>query len=197
MAEGGGEVSVNPPVVEAVREILAFLDRRSIGWAVLGGLAIRVLALPRPTFDVDVIVGVGADQVGVVARAAEDAGFVVDDAYRRGYCDTLAGQSKFHVHASQGARLIRIDLFVLGSEFERSVFERRVQCESDLGALWVVSPEDVLLLKLLADRPRDRADVADLLLVVGTLDMGYVRDWASHLGVTERLRVALAEAGRS
>lgn len=190
-------MSLNPPVVEALRELIEFLDRRSIGWAVLGGLAIRVLALPRPTFDVDVIVAVGTDDVGDLARAAESAGFVVDDAFRRGCCDTLAGQSKIHFHARQGTRLIRIDVFVLGSAFERSVFDRRKQYDSDLGALWVVSPEDVLLLKLLADRPRDRADVADLLLVAGPLDMKYVRDWASRLDVAERLDRALAEAERS
>jgi hypothetical protein len=74
------------------------------------------------------------------------------------------------------------------------VYDRRRQFGSDVGPLWVVSPEDLLLLKLLADRPRDRADIADLLLVAGPLDMPYVRAWANRLGLDERLERALEDS---
>ena len=64
----------------------------------------------------------------------------------------------------------------------------------------VMAAEDLLLHKLLANRPRDRSDVADLLLVGGALEMEYVRTWAEHLGVSARLADdvvnALAAQGR-
>lgn len=190
-------MKLDPPVIDALRQFTAFLAGRKIAWALLGGIAVRVLAMPRNTFDVDLIIAVEDGDVGTVASAADEAGFDVDDAFRRGYCDQLAGQSKFHVHAQIGTRLVRIDVFVLGSEFERCVFQRRTSHETELGTLWIVSPEDLMLLKLLADRPRDRADVADLLLVIGALDMDYVRAWANRLGITDRLDGALRDAGRT
>lgn len=52
---------------------------------------------------------------------------------------------------------------------------------------WVVSPEDLILLKLIASRPRDIADVFDVLLAQGQLDEEYLRNWANQLGVTSRL----------
>lgn len=48
-------------------------------------------------------------------------------------------------------------------------------------------------MKLLANRPRDRADVADLLLVVGEVDGAYLGSWAARLGVERELRDCLAD----
>jgi hypothetical protein len=188
-------VSQEPPVVLALRQFLRFLADRRVAYALLGGFAVRALALPRPTFDLDVLVGVSEADVAPLAQAAEDAGFVVGDEFRRGFVEKLGGLSKFHVSAQFGTRFVRIDVFVLGSEYQREVFARRQeQQDSQLGPLSFISPEDLLLHKLLADRPRDRADVADLLLVAGPLDMDYVRTWAGKLGLTGRLERALRDA---
>jgi hypothetical protein len=64
---------------------------------------------------------------------------------------------------------------------------------TDLGDAAVISPEDLILMKLLANRPRDRADVADLLLVVGEVDGAYLGSWAARLGVERELRDCLAD----
>jgi hypothetical protein len=42
----------------------------------------------------------------------------------------------------------------------------------------------------MANRPRDHADVADLLLVAGPMDEVYLRKWADRLGVLNRLEEA-------
>jgi hypothetical protein len=75
VAASGGAVSLTPPVVEALRQVLRFLEDQKIESMVVGGLAVRLLALPRTTWDVDVMVAIGEDDVGRFARAAEDAGF--------------------------------------------------------------------------------------------------------------------------
>jgi hypothetical protein len=59
---------------------------------------------------------------------------------------------------------------------------------------WLVSPEDLILLKLLAARPRDLADIGDVLFTQGQLDKTYLRHWADELGVRAALEEALADA---
>jgi hypothetical protein len=61
----------------------------------------------------------------------------------------------------------------------------------------VVTAEDLLLFKLLADRSKDRMDIEDMLLVCGPLDTAYLRQWAAHLQIADRLERALAAAGRT
>lgn len=40
----------------ALRDIAAELDRMSVPYAVMGGLAVRVYGIPRATYDVDLTV---------------------------------------------------------------------------------------------------------------------------------------------
>ena len=47
------------------------------------------------------------------------------------------------------------------------------------------------VLKLLANRPRDIGDVADILFVQGELDQEYMRKWARPLGIESQLEQAL------
>jgi hypothetical protein len=55
-----------------------------------------------------------------------------------------------------------------------------------------VSAEDLILLKLIAGRTRDRADIDDLLLTRAELDEPYLRRWADTLGVEAKLDEVLA-----
>jgi Nucleotidyltransferase of unknown function (DUF6036) len=58
--------------------------------------------------------------------------------------------------------------------------------------LTVVTPEDLVLLKLLANRPRDIGDVQDILFIQGQLDESYMKRWAVELGIADRLTSILA-----
>jgi hypothetical protein len=59
----------------------------------------------------------------------------------------------------------------------------------------VVSPADLILFKLLADRPKDRLDVRNVLTVQGIPEADYLANWAAQLHVADRLQRAIDEAG--
>lgn len=79
------------------------------------------------------------------------------------------------------------------SAFQQELLKRAKPEPLDDLVVYVVSPEDLILLKLLAHRPRDLADVGDILFTQGTLDEAYLRKWAEELGIRERLESVLAE----
>lgn len=56
-----------------------------------------------------------------------------------------------------------------------------------------MSPEDLILLKVLAARPRDIGDIEDVLLAQGDLDEASMRQWAKELGVAEKLEEVLSQ----
>ena len=61
--------------------------------------------------------------------------------------------------------------------------------------LLFISPEDLVLHKLIAGLPRDLGDVADVLLVQGRLDVPYMLQWAQPLRVHDLLIGHLRSAG--
>jgi len=70
----------------------------------------------------------------------------------------------------------------------------RISAEFDDRRIWIVTAEDLILLKLIANRPQDQIDVSDLLFVQGQLDEPYMRKWAASLEITDRLNTALSSS---
>lgn len=129
-------------------------------------------------------------------RCFEADGFVVDPAFSGGFADSLSGMRKVNIGCFDSGSIWRVDVFLATTPFVRSAFERRVSSVIEGMTLSVVTAEDLLLFKLIADRTKERLDVEDMLLVCGALDEAYLRHWASNLGVTERLERALRESRR-
>lgn len=175
------------PIVSALRSLLAFLEREQVEYMLMDGMAIRTLAIPRPTYDLDLQIAAGEPGAKAFAQRASQEGYSVDEPHLRGFVDHLQGLAKLAMSIPAGDRWIPVDVFLCGSEYQRKAFLRRKKYETDLGPLWLISPEDLVLHKLISNRPRDRADIADLLLVAGPLDEAYLREWAKRLGILDRL----------
>jgi predicted nucleotidyltransferase len=76
-----------------------------------------------------------------------------------------------------------VDLLSPRDEYDREALERRRRKRIDNKPVWVVGPEDLILLKLKAGRPRDFEDVISVVLRQGEkLDMEYMKEWAKRLG---------------
>jgi len=97
------------------------------------------------------------------------------------------------LHRFAEGRSIDIDVFLAESDYQRAMMGRRQSHRVAGREAWFVSPEDLVLLKLIAARKRDLADIEDILLGQPDVDESYMRRWAGPLGVTEQLERALAE----
>jgi hypothetical protein len=69
--------------------------------------------------------------------------------------------------------------------------KRRQLADLEIGRIWVISPEDVILLKLVAGRWRDLGDIVDVRFMESELDKDYMRHWADKLDVREKLEEML------
>jgi len=166
--------------------------RLDIRYVVMGGLAVRIHGIPRPTYDVDLTIAVDQQQLQQLFVDAERVGYSVSDAYKSGWMDRVAEMPIVKLRAwLQDGKGIDVDLFVCESAFQNSLIDRGVECQFESRKMTVVSPEDLVLLKLLANRPRDMGDVQDVLFMQGQLDEAYMRHWAEQLNITDRLTVAL------
>lgn len=173
------------------------LDAAAIPYFVMGGLAVTIWGLPRATFDLDLTLLLPVERTPALIAAVEAAGFEVDAPLRAGYRDVLAGMEKSSLAwtTAEGVR-VEVDLFFVTTAFQEAAFARRVRVPFVGGrTLWVVTPADLILFKLLAGRAKDLADVQNLLAVQGAPEPGHLRGWAERLGVTARLEAALVEAG--
>ncbi len=182
------------PVLRALWEIVESLESKQIDYVVMGGLAVRTLAIPRPTNDVDLTIACDFQLLPELLQTWESECIQVPHIYRTGWVDRIAGMPLIKLKTQVDSdHSVDLDIFLCETNFQRSLLTRRQRVEIEEHVIWIVSPEDLVLLKLIANRPRDLIDVADILFVQGQLDEPYMRHWAAKLEITERLEKALAE----
>jgi hypothetical protein len=178
----------------ALADCVSLFDRMKLPYIVMGGIAVRVYGIPRPTYDIDFTLAIPRERLPELYAALQSGGYTVPEAYTRGWVDQVAGMPpvKFRLYLQE--RGVDVDVFLAESAFQREILARRRQATLDGIPVWLVSPEDLILLKLLAGRPRDLADVSDVLFTQGQLDESYLRHWAEGLGTRETLEAILAES---
>ena len=185
---------------EAVIERLAdVLDGLGIRYAIGGSLASALYGTVRFTRDADITVQPFSAAAGKFCDLLEDEFYVSRQAME----EALRSHRSFNVIHFETA--FKIDIFVQGpNQFEQRLLGRsRMLRLSDASRrdVSVVSPEDIILLKLRWFREtggtseRQWTDVLGVLAVQGkALDFEYLIDSAKKLGLGELLERAMAEA---
>jgi len=178
---------------QMLRRMIDCFERLGLPYVVMGGLAVRIHALPRPTYDVDFTLSIPRSDLYKLFDAVQDMGLTVPSQYLSGWVDEVADMPlvKFRTFLADG-KGIDVDVFLAETDFQTNVMNNRLSVDLDGKPIWVVKPEDLLLLKLLASRPRDLIDVADLIFIQGQLNEPYLHDWANKLNINDRLEKALA-----
>jgi predicted nucleotidyltransferase len=178
---------------EALRDVTGLLDHMGLTYAVMGGLAVRVHGIPRATYDIDFTLSIDRERLPELYTELRARGYTVPEVYDGGWVDQVAGMALVKFRLYLGERGIDVDVFLAESDYQRELLSRRQQHSVDGLTAWIVSAEDLILLKLVAGRPRDLADIGDVLFVQGRLDEAYLRRWADRLGVQARLDDALRD----
>lgn len=184
----------------ALAPLTGVLDRLGVEWYVGGSVASTVHGKFRATNDIDLVAALREAHAAEIARALSEDHYAdegsIREAVRRG--------ASFSV--IQFATGLKIDVFVArGDAYELAVRSRRVRAA--LGSagtpIWVVSPEDSILTKLVWFRrgggvsERQWSDVVGVVEVRGAgLDIEYLRTWAPSLAVGDLLDRALAREPR-
>jgi predicted nucleotidyltransferase len=147
------------------------LDLSGLGYMVIGGQAVLVHGEPRLTRDIDVVLAATVDELAQVQGAIEDIGL-----------DLLVDLGRFAretrlVACRDPESGIRIDFLLLHSPYEREALGRAVAVRVEGRDVRFASVEDVVILKLIAGRPRDIDDARSILLKNQALDASLVRRW--------------------
>jgi predicted nucleotidyltransferase len=180
------------PLEEALAEITGFLEELAVPYMLIGGLAMAAWDEPRATVDVDLTAWIEpGDRESTLRRLCER--------FRPGSKDPIRFASQTQVCPLLSSNGTRIDIVLGALPIERAAIDRARLLPIGGRNTRVASVEDLLLTKMISERPRDREDVTRLLKRYGaSLDRGYLRplveDLAQALAQPEIVRL-LDEAG--
>lgn len=145
-------------IYDELRELIKALDARGVEYALCGGLAMAVHAVPRATIDIDIMIE--AESLDVAREIAASLGYTID-----------AGPMKLAKGAVELRRVSKIDPeskdllsldLLLVTEHVAGVWRSREKVEWEGGMLSVVSREGLVTLKELRGSGTDMDDIKRL-----------------------------------
>ena len=158
-------------------------QRAGLRHALIGGQAVNVWITPRETDDFDFVVA--PDREAIEAVEAELLALGLRHVRRQ---DGHGPSGPDFVQLKTVAMNLAVDIQVAKTEYQSLLIDRAVSGE--VSGLSVATPEDLIVLKLLAMRSQDQRDIALLVDLRGdTLDWAYIEHWAEVWDVVKELRI--------
>ena len=157
-------------LAEALAALARALEKLDARWYLFGAQAALLYGAARLTADVDVTVQLGDRQTAELVRALEKAGFRL----RVRDVGEFVARTRVlpFVHPRSG---MPIDIVLAGPGLEDLFFRRRRRRIVEGVPVPVASPEDVVVMKVLAGRGKDEDDVIAILAAQRKLNLERVR----------------------
>jgi hypothetical protein len=164
-----GKLGVLAPPLAALQRLLARFDDRGI---VIGGVAASLLGKPRLTADIDAIILLSVDDLPNLLRAAAQEGLEP----RIADADKFARRNRVLLlrHKESG---VNVDVSLGMLPFEIEAVERSLAYKAGALTLRLPTPEDLIILKAVAHRPKDLLDIQAILETQPNLDRERIRHW--------------------
>ena len=154
-----------------------WLDATATPAAIIGGVAASILGRPRLTEDIDVLVLLEPGDWSGFLAAGRQLGFTprMDDAL------DFARSSRVLLVSHQPSG-VRVDVVLGAMPLEEEIVRGAAKVEVAGIAIPLPSPESIVLMKAIAQRARDIADIEGVIETHDHLDLDWVRDRLAEFG---------------
>ena len=160
-------------------KIAKILDNLKIPYVITGGMAVSVWGRPRSTADIDIVVELMQKDIGVLAQEllkVDKDVYVSEGAIK----EALERKSEFNF-VDPNTQL-KVDFWIVKDEFNKNEIKRAISRDFEGYKINFVSPEDLILSKLLwyqiSESTRQLEDIESV-LTISKVDMKYIKQWAT------------------
>ena len=161
--------------LESLQRLLSRFDNRGV---IIGGTAVSMLGRARFTDDVDAMFLLSIQDIPRLLEAAKEEGIEP----RIGNAAEFAKKSRVmlmkHVLSDTN-----IDISLGVMPFEQEMVERSVVHQIDEALqIRLPTPEDLIIMKAIAHRPKDLEDIRTIAEKYPDLDVGRIEEWVKAFG---------------
>ena len=160
------------PLLSALRDLVAWLKAKRVKGLIIGGVAASILGRPRVTRDVDALVLIDEKDWDGFLTAGSEFGFV---ARVTNPLDFARKAKVLLVHHEPTG--IDVDITFGTLPFEKEAVTNAVWVNIRGVRLPLPTAEDLIIMKAVAHRPRDLADIESIIDAHKKLNLRRIRRW--------------------
>lgn len=158
------------PLIEPLVVLRKLLEKSGCQWMIIGGVAVSLLGKPRFTADIDAVLLIEDEDLPKFLKIAKRLGFEarIKDAVE------FAQENKVLLlkHVKTGTN---VDLSLGILPFEEEAVRRSKRLKIDNIAFNLPTPEDLIIFKAVAHRPRDIEDIAGIVKIHAKINKKYIK----------------------
>ncbi|MFH1968603.1 MAG: nucleotidyl transferase AbiEii/AbiGii toxin family protein [bacterium] len=180
-------------IEDLLTTIAKILDNLKIPYAITGGMAVSVWGRTRYTADIDIVVELLEKNINLLANkllSVDKDVYVSEEAMR----EALKTKGEFNFIHPQSQ--LKVDFWVVKDEFNKQEIKRAISKKIDGKMVNFVSPEDLILSKLLwyqmSESTRQLEDIESV-LKISKIDIDYVKKTSKQQGTIDILENLLKE----
>jgi hypothetical protein len=172
---------------EFLKMILSILEKAGIDYMLGGAVAVWRWGEPRSTQDIDIVIHLGIKQINLLSSELEKIDiYLPPDIILENLYETRVD---LPINAIHGASGYKAEMFLVRDEDElrKSAFQRRIKVDFglDIGEVYVHSPEDLIIYKLLyyslSQQTKHIRDIGSIIKTMDKrLDYDYIQKWAKE-----------------
>jgi hypothetical protein len=177
-------------ITEFLKLLLDCLQTTQIEYMIGGAIAEWAWGEPRATQDLDIVIDLPVESIGRFSKELEKRDMLVPaDIILDAMIEDRADIPLNAIHMYSG---LKADLYLMreGDALRQSAFKRRVLVDygPPIGEVYVHSPEDLILYKLLylglSGQPKHARDIAAILHArKNKMNFEYIDEWVARLGL--------------
>ena len=150
-------------LIETLKKLCFLFSEAHIKFCLIGGLAVGVLAKPRATEDIDLLVLVDENKKETIAKLVKDNFEVIQDRNLMRFKEATIWRIVIKdAFTNDSGGLVIIDLVFADNEVYEKAVKDVITIQIDRVDIPVVKPENLIKIKRLSNRPRDLLDIREL-----------------------------------
>ncbi len=164
------EILVKSELINELCRFVGILDKIKVSYCLIGGLAAGYWGKPRFTRDMDFTVMSGTGNFDEIIASLKKEKFKV----------LAKGPSQIQVVQKDELHFLA-DLILVEMDYQDWVVQRAINIELFDIQIPICTPEDLIILKLIASRRQDLLDIENVLeFHLKKLDVDYLKKWFSE-----------------
>lgn len=158
--------------IEALQKLIERFDDQGI---IIGGVAASILGKPRLTADADAMLLLPVDDISQLVEFAREEGLIP----RIPDVEVFARRSRVVLlqHEESG---INVDVSLGLLPFEVEAVDRSREYQAGSLRVRLPTPEDLIILKAVAHRPKDMLDIEAVIAAQQDLDFDHIQFWVQQ-----------------
>lgn len=164
------------------------LNQYHISYLLTGSFAVSYYGIPRATHDIDFVIEIHKTNLDKLKACLEKLS--KDYLFNKSELENMSGSSfQFNIYHPETG--IKVDFWIVkNTEFEGSKFKRKKEIPIDKQKIYFISPEDLVLTKLLWNKKikseRHLKDCKGILEIQeNKLDYVYLKYWVKKLKISK------------